>query len=84
MGKWLYGKKRTEIRQDSEGCANRIIYMIIIGFYIGEKEPDIYIHKKSVSIFVRAVDDLQRADTHFCALNVGCFVIDGKRSTEVI
>jgi hypothetical protein len=51
MGKWLYGKKRTEIRQDSEGCANRIIYMIIIGFYIGEKEPDIYIHKKSASIF---------------------------------
>ncbi len=40
------GKKRTEIRQDSEGCADRIIYMIIIGFYIGEKEMDVYIHKK--------------------------------------
>jgi len=47
----IYGKKRTEIQEDSEGCADWIIYMIIIGFYIGEKEPDIYNHKKSTSIF---------------------------------
>ena len=60
-----------------------VVLRNVVGTF-GKDGDTVQFHIESLSILVRAVDDLQRADTHFCALNVGCFVIDGKCSTEVI